>query len=199
MSASSELDRYIENLDTLIRKLSPAERRRLAGDIGRQIRQANKRRIQANIAPDGSRFTPRRGVAARKFSGRLRVEQDFVYNGKLRRFRTLRQLPDTDAVAGWEYTTGHLFKALRSKIGKPDNSPRGKLMFRKLHQYKYLKLKTTDNEAAVGFMSGLAAYIAAAHQYGEDGRPARELLGFSAEDLSLIEELVIQHFQSAQK
>lgn len=38
MSASPELDRYIENLDTLIRKLSPAERRRLAGDIGRQIR-----------------------------------------------------------------------------------------------------------------------------------------------------------------
>ena len=173
MSASPELDRYIENLDTLIRKLSPAERRRLAGDIGRQIRQANKRRIQANIAPDGSRFTPRRGVAARKFSGRLRVEQDFVYNGKLRRFRTLRQLPDTDAVAGWEYTTGHLFKALRSKIGKPDNSPRGKLMFRK------------------------AAYIAAAHQYGEDGRPARALLGFSAEDLSMIEELVIQHFNAA--
>ena len=119
MSASPELDRYIENLDTLIRKLSPAERRRLAGDIGRHIRQANKRRIQANIAPDGSRFTPRRGVAARKFGGRLRVEQDFVYNGKLRRFRTLRQLPDTDAVAGWEYTTGHLFKALRSKIGNP--------------------------------------------------------------------------------
>ena len=72
-------------------------------------------------------------------------------------------------------------------------------MFKKLHQYKYLKLKTTDNEAAVGFMHGLAAYIAAAHHYGEDGRPARELLGFSAEDLSLIEELVIQHFQAAQQ
>ena len=72
-------------------------------------------------------------------------------------------------------------------------------MFRKLHQYKYLKLKATDNEAAVGFMSGLAAYIAAAHQYGEDGRPARALLGFSAEDLSLIEELVIQYFQAAQQ
>ena len=66
-------------------------------------------------------------------------------------------------------------------------------MFKKLHQYKYLKLKTTDSEAAVGFMHGLAAYIAAAHHYGEDGRPARELLGFSAEDLSLIEGLVIQY------
>lgn len=193
-----ELDRYIDSLDALIRKLSPAERRRLARDIGGKIRQANKRRIQANIAPDGSRFSPRQGVPARKFSGRLRPEQDFVYNGKLRRFRTLRQLPDVDAVAGWEYTTGRVFKAFRNKIGKPDNSPRGKLMFRKIHQYKYLKLKATDHEAAVGFMSGLAAYIAAAHHYGEDGRPARELLGFSDDDLNLIEDLVIQHFNAAQ-
>ena len=95
--------------------------------------------------------------------------------------------------------TTPLPKALRSKIGRMDNSSRGKLMFKKLHQYKYLKLKITDHEATVGFMHGLAAYIAAAHHYGEDGRPARELLGFSAEDLSLIEELVIQHFQAARQ
>lgn len=62
-------------------------------------------------------------------------------------------------------------------------------------QNKYLKQKIDANSAAVGFMHGLAAYIAAAHQEGEGNRPARTLLGFSSEDMRTIEETVVRHLE----
>lgn len=47
----NELDQYISNLDALIRKLSPTEQLNLSRNIGQKIRQNNKQRIKANIAP----------------------------------------------------------------------------------------------------------------------------------------------------
>ena len=66
-------------------------------------------------------------------------------------------------------------------------------MFRKINQYKFLKLKATQYEAAIGFMSGLTAHIAAAHQSGLENRPERQLLGFSVEDLHLIEDMLVEY------
>lgn len=245
MSASPELDHYIENLDTLIRKLSPAERRRLAGDIGRQIRQANKRRIQANIEPSGAKMRRRKnsksyldGYRRLRSNEKLPIGKDFIYDGpytrhpgEIRRLVSLKTTA-TDARYGNEWRTGQsgnryrrrnydpkyvegyalvngqspgaaggVSKFNRQHIYVPGGSKRihEKLMFRKIHQYKFLKLQATEHAAAVGFMTGLVGSIAAGHQYGLENRPARALLGFSSDDLLLIEETVVRYLAEIAK
>ena len=103
---------------------------------------------------------------------------------------------DADYVWGWETGEGGIRKYRKTELGKP-GGVRQKAMFRKLHLYKYLKQKIDANSAAVGFMHGLAAYIAAAHQEGDGNRPARTLLGFSPEDMRTIEETVVRHLSEA--
>ena len=187
----NELDQYISNLDALIRKLSPTEQLNLSRNIGQKIRQNNKQHIKANIAPSGAAFTPRQGIPSKPFKGNLSVEREFIYHGKLRRYRTICDY--CSYRIGWEYHTQSTFKAMKKRIRLPSNSASTKLMFRKINQYKFLKLKATQYEAAIGFMSGLTAHIAAAHQNGEENRPERQLLGFSVEDLRLIEDMLVEY------
>lgn len=234
------LDTYIDNVDALIRRLSPAEQKRLLTDIGRKIRISNKRRIKANIEPDGLSMTPRHssksylnGYRKLQENEDLPIGKEFIYDGpEMRKHNvgSIRQMvslktPETDARYGnmwrlhkggrWYQRTnfnpnyvegfalsdsaleGGVSKFSRSFIyvrGKP--RLRDKLMFRRIHQYKYLKMKASTHEAAIGFLGGLVGYIAAAHQYGEDGRPERSLIGFSDEDLHLIEQMLIQHLSA---
>lgn len=187
------LDTYIDNLDALIRSLSPAEQQGLMRKIGTAIRQNNKIRIKANIAPDGAAFKPRTGIPSQP-SRRIGIEQEFLYRGRLRRFRTLHDYGSH--YIGWEYHTRHTFKALKDQIRRPVATAKQKLMFRKINQYKYLKMKAESHQAAIGFLGGLVGYIAAAHQSGEDSRPERHLLGLSDEDLHLIEQMLIQHLSA---
>lgn len=188
------LDQYIENIDELARKLSPTEQRHLLQKIGRQIRQNNKKRIQANISPSGAAFVARQGINSKPLKT-LGKEQEFLYHGKIHRYRTMK---DYGAYwIGWDYKTRKTFKALKDQIRQPENGIRQKMMFRKIHQYKYLRLKATSHEAAIGFLGGLIGYIANAHQQGEDNRPVRELVGFSADDLQTIETMLAAHFQAA--
>lgn len=188
----NELDQYIEQLDGLIRQLSPEQQHTLSRQIGVKIRQNVKQRIKSNIAPSGEAFVARQGIATRPFSGSLKKEQNFVYNGKIQRYRTLRD--DGAHYIGWNYRTHHTFKALKDRIRLPERGLRQKLMFKKLNQFKYLKLKATSHEAAIGFLSGLTGYIAAAHQYGEGNRPERQLLGFSDDDMMLIKQMLLDYF-----
>lgn len=107
---------------------------------------------------------------------------------------------DLDYVQG--YATGGKWEGGVSKFSrkhiyvKGKGGVRSRLMFRKIHQYKYLKLKATSHEAAIGFLGGLVGYIANAHQHGEDNRPERQLVGFSNEDLALIEQMLYAHFSA---
>ena len=96
---------------------------------------------------------------------------------------------------------GGVSKFNRQHIYVPGGSKRihEKLMFRKIHQYKFLKLQATEHAAAVGFMTGLVGSIAAGHQYGLENRPARALLGFSSDDLLLIEETVVRYLAEIAK
>ncbi|XXQ68944.1 phage virion morphogenesis protein [Neisseriaceae bacterium B1] len=185
------LDLYIDRLDQAIQQISPAQTHQLMRKVGAKIRQANKYRIKANIAPNGNAFTP--AQADGRKTRRLRVGQNFLLNGKLHRYRTLHDYGDY--YIGWDFENRTTIKAQKDKIRLPTGDGRKRQMFRKIHQYKYLQLKAQSHEAAIGFLNGLTAYIAAAHQYGEDNRPERHLLGFSDEDLNLIETLVMQHFQ----
>ena len=82
---------------------------------------------------------------------------------------------------------------IRVLDGKPTKERLKKRMFTKISRAKYLQSKINSLGVAIKFVSGLTAYIAAAHQYGDDGRPERHLLGFSDDDLDTIEQLVISH------
>ena len=188
------LDLYIDHLDGLIRKLSPAQRRGLMKDIAVSLRHNNKRRISANIEPEGGAMMARKTVPAEPLrkNARVRVGEVLQYRGHLVRMRTIKTAAsasnpsrrttkphDADYVWGWDSEEGGIRKYRKTELGKP-GGVRQKAMFRKLHLYKYLKQKIDANSAAVGFMHGLAAYIAAAHQEGEGSRPAVTLLGLFA-------------------
>ncbi|MGE6581974.1 phage virion morphogenesis protein [Vreelandella aquamarina] len=89
-------------------------------------------------------------------------------------------------------------KQLRGRSG----AIRRKAMFTGLRTAKYLKIKTTADEAAVGFL-GRVARIARVHHYGlrdrvEKGGPQhqyarRELIGITAKDADRIAESVLNH------
>lgn len=89
-------------------------------------------------------------------------------------------------------------KQLRGRRGRI----RRKAMFTGLRTAKYLRIKTTADEAAVGFL-GRVARIARVHHYGlrdrvEKGGPQhqyarRELIGITTKDADHIAESVLNH------
>jgi len=76
-----------------------------------------------------------------------------------------------------------------------------KLMFQKIIRQKYLKPEYSSQAASVGF-TGFISRIATEHQYGLRGRinerisaqyPQRELLGFTQNEMDMIEEEIVNH------
>lgn len=90
----------------------------------------------------------------------------------------------------------------RKEFGKKKGRIKRKAMFAKLRTTRHLKVRSNGNEVSVGF-NGSSAAIAAVHQYGLKGTvnrnkgvkvqyAQRELLGFSDEDVELIENLILE-------
>ena len=88
-------------------------------------------------------------------------------------------------------------RQLRDKAGRIKRQ-----MFAKLRQAKHLRLQSTSEAIAIGFM-GRVARIARIHQYGLRDRPERgmadvqyerrEVLGFTDADLELIRDRLLEH------
>lgn len=133
----------------LLAKLSAAERRKLTGEISRELRRSQQQRIAAQRNPDGSAYAPRKPRKLRGKEGRIKRQ-----------------------------------------------------MFAKLRQAKHLKLQNDPDGIAIAFLNR-AARIARVHQYGLRDRAgrnapevqydARELLGFSDDDLELIRDRLLEH------
>jgi len=131
----------------LLRKLTPAERRKLSRQVALDLRRAQRNRIRANRNPDGSAFEPRKP--------RLRSQ-----SGRIKR----------------------------------------RAMFRKLASPKHLKMTATPDGLTLGFL-GKVGFIARVHQYGLRAKVAtdgpwyqyskRELLGFEREDVTRIQNSII--------
>jgi phage virion morphogenesis protein len=69
----AELDELEYRLDALLANVAPAERVRLAHQLGRELRRSFARRIRSNVAPDGSAFEPRKERAPlRSKAGRIK-------------------------------------------------------------------------------------------------------------------------------
>lgn len=88
-------------------------------------------------------------------------------------------------------------RQLRAKAGRIKRQ-----MFAKLRQAKHLKVQSSADAIAIGFM-GRVARIARVHQYGLRDRPERgqadvqydrrELLGFTDADIDLIRDRLLEH------
>lgn len=68
----SELKPFDDQLAGLIAALSPAGRRKLAGEIAKQLRAAQQQRIKQQKAPDGSPYKTRKRQPLRAKNGRIK-------------------------------------------------------------------------------------------------------------------------------
>lgn len=79
----------------MLRKLQPAERRRITIDIARRLRAANVARMAAQTAPDGSGWEPRKKPAYTLRSKRGQIRQEAKQRQPL--FAKLRKAKYTKA------------------------------------------------------------------------------------------------------
>ncbi|MFT2928156.1 phage virion morphogenesis protein [Enterobacter sp. HK-058-C-ECC] len=68
----SEFKPFDDRLSGLIASLSPAARRKLAGEIAKQLRTAQQQRIKQQKAPDGSPYQARKRQLLRAKTGRIK-------------------------------------------------------------------------------------------------------------------------------
>ncbi|MCM7766219.1 phage virion morphogenesis protein [Enterobacter bugandensis] len=68
----SEFKPFDDRLNGLIAALSPAARRKLAGDIAKELRKSQQQRIKLQKAPDGSPYQARKRQPLRAKTGRIK-------------------------------------------------------------------------------------------------------------------------------
>lgn len=68
----SDFKPFDDQLNGLIAALSPSGRRRLAGDIAKELRKSQQQRIRQQKAPDGSPYQARKRQPLRAKSGRIK-------------------------------------------------------------------------------------------------------------------------------
>lgn len=95
----SEFAPFEKRLEALIAALSPAGRRRMTVDIAKTLRQKQQQRIKAQVAPDGTPFTPRKRQPIKGKKNRVKREMF----AKLRTNRYMKASGD-DSSAAVEFT-----------------------------------------------------------------------------------------------
>lgn len=68
----SEFKPFDDKLAGLLAALSPAGRRKLAGDIAKELRKSQQQRIKQQEAPDGSPYQARKRQPLRAKTGRIK-------------------------------------------------------------------------------------------------------------------------------
>ncbi|CAM2922969.1 phage virion morphogenesis protein [Escherichia coli] len=68
----NEFKPFDDRLNGLIAALSPAARRKLAGEIAKELRKSQQQRIKLQKAPDGSPYQARKRQPLRAKSGRIK-------------------------------------------------------------------------------------------------------------------------------
>ncbi|MHA0962601.1 phage virion morphogenesis protein [Enterobacter cancerogenus] len=148
----SDFKPFDDQLAGLLDALSSSARRKLAGEIAKQLRAAQQQRIKQQKAPDGSPYQARKRQPLRAKAGRIK-----------------------------------------------------RAMFQKLRTNRYMKAAGHENCAVVEFTSKVQR-IARVHQLGLKDRatpkskeiiyPKRILLAINESDASIIQSLVIKHFNN---
>lgn len=127
---SDELEVLEEWAGALLAKLEPGERRKVLGQVARDLQRNQQRRIAAQKAPDGAAYAPRKRARGglRGKRGRIR-SQMFV---KLRTARWMRTEVDAAGVAvGFVGRVGRIARA--HQLGRGDGvggkgTPRRRLL-----------------------------------------------------------------------
>jgi phage virion morphogenesis protein len=70
----NEFKPFDDRLNGLIAALSPAARRKLAGEIAKELRKSQQQRIKLQKAPDGSPYQARKRQPLRAKTGRIKRE-----------------------------------------------------------------------------------------------------------------------------
>ncbi|HCT2636102.1 TPA: phage virion morphogenesis protein [Enterobacter roggenkampii] len=68
----SEFKPFDDRLNGLIAAMSPASRRKLAGEIAKELRKSQQQRIKQQKAPDGSPYQARKRQPLRAKTGRIK-------------------------------------------------------------------------------------------------------------------------------
>ena len=68
----NEFKSFDDRLNGLIAALSPASRRKLAGEIAKELRKSQQQRIKQQKAPDGSPYQARKHQPLRAKTGRIK-------------------------------------------------------------------------------------------------------------------------------
>lgn len=99
---------------------------------------------------------------------------------------------------------GERFAPRKNRIMDKRNKIKNK-MFNKIKNSKWMRIQKTSEGVAIGF-TGRVAFIAGVHQFGlrdkveKDGPTvkysSREILGFTAEEIKMIEQEVLAHISS---
>ena len=86
----ANFDELTEYLGTLLAQLSEAERRTLEMSIVRKLRASQRIRITKQQNPDGSSYTPRKNLRARKG----KIKQKMFMKLKTAKFMKIEKIPD---------------------------------------------------------------------------------------------------------
>lgn len=204
--AGSALNTYLDELDELIQRLSSSERAGLMRNIGKELQGRNSRRILDNVDPQNVAYIPRTGRAwdLRRLREGETIRRHQKFNFFKERDIELAFTRETYSKNGNPMVLGRraedkqpFWQAsgfVREGIYVKDRRGKGKLrMFKKLGKQKWLRFRATSQEAAIGFMNGVVARVAAEHHYGMKGLPQRELIGLPKEDMEYIRNTVWEY------
>lgn len=206
-----DLTRLEQWVQPLIEKLGPAERRRLTLALAREMLAAQRTTMAAQTAPDGTPWQPRK--KQKKAAKPIR----YVYrkkNGEVRELEMSSYQRSNGRIVGFDKEAGGIRTMLGGGVIRsiaPRHGSGGikarlrktNMMMRGLTKPRWLKTAgTNENQAVVGFV-GMAARIAALHQYGgpdqvEPGGPtydypARPLIGIPDALAERLRERLLDH------
>jgi phage virion morphogenesis protein len=205
--ATDNLSRLNEVLDGLIESLTPSARKEISKDISRKLRASQAKRIRLNLSPEGEKYQARKRPKSNR-------EIKFMYFGDERHLKSWRG--SKRYIIGFDRFRGDIRTFRKDRIERYTKVDKGlttgqeyaygrnskirNRMFVNLIKTKWLKAKASPNEASVQFES-IANHVARIHHYGLRDRigsqeityPKRELLGFTQEELNMIEDAIVDH------
>lgn len=118
----NEFKPFEDRIRAILAALSPAGRRRMAGDIAKRLRQSQQLRIKSQKAPDGGAYAQRKSQPVRGKKGRVKREMF----AKLRGGKYMKAKgTDTDVVVEF---TGRVQRIARvHQLGLKDKVGRGSM------------------------------------------------------------------------
>ncbi|EQC1828169.1 phage virion morphogenesis protein [Escherichia coli] len=163
-------------------------------------RVRERMRLEQTVAPARLREAIKSGMAETGLieslspSGRRRLSAELA---KRLRQSQQRRVMAHKAPDGTPYAPRQQQSA-RKKTGRVKRK-----MFAKLITSRFLHIRASPEQASMEFYGGKSPKIASVHQFGlseenrKDGKkidyPARPLLGFTSEDVQMIEEIILAH------